>query len=140
MLQRVVTILSLTMFCALACGSSTDCNANASPNPKDDPIAIVQKYVATHRTWKTTDYKISEDHKETRLPSIWFSICLTRRSGIQVPDSHSSPTTPKDSHSRQGNAVPVTAYRDDIAFERVIIAPCESRFFRLFCFSRESAR
>ncbi|SRR6266849_6449636 len=67
MLQRVVTILSLTMFCALACGSSTDCNANASPNPKDDPIAIVRKYVATHRTWKTTDYKISEDHKENAV-------------------------------------------------------------------------
>ena len=51
-------ILSVAAFCTCALGAGEN-DGKTSP----DPVGVVQKYVGAHKSWKTSDYKISEDHK-----------------------------------------------------------------------------
>ena len=64
-LQRaVITIFGAATFFAFSSSRAGEGNGTNSPTAKDDPIAIVHKYVAAHQGWKTSDYTVKEDHKE----------------------------------------------------------------------------
>ena len=63
MLARVVVGIFCLALANLTFGGK-DGDVTASPATKDDPIAIIHKYVSSHQHWKPTEYKITEDHKE----------------------------------------------------------------------------
>ena len=61
---KVIAVLAIALFCGGGCPRSGGIHVMKTQNSSEDEITIIRQYIATHKGWNQSDYKIERTRQE----------------------------------------------------------------------------